>query len=252
MASESRVLKQKALPASEQSSRGRKAPASEVAESDEARRGPNRAAEVLNALRDRISRHELAPGSHLREQELAEEYGVPRTLVREVFSGLEQRGLIQRFPNQGAVVSRFDSKQLFAIYDIREVLEALCVRLATQSVPPESWQDLVEFFDGPMATFVASGDIDAYLDGYAQLRQRIIQAADNAVLAEVMDNYWEKTRVHVSRIVIMPGRVQEGLAEHQAVLHAMRQGDAVSAEALRRESMRKAKAALVKFQKYVL
>lgn len=252
MTSDARAMKKVVSPAAEPPSRGRKPATSPLPDTDDSRRGTNRLTEVLNSLRERIAKHDIAPGAHLREQELAEEYSVPRTLVREVFAGLEQRGLIQRFPNQGAVVSRFDSTQLFAIYDIREVLEALCVRLATQNVPPESWQDLVEFFDGPMAGFVASGDIDAYLEGYARFRQRIIQAADNPVLAEVMDNYWEKTRVHVSRIVIMPGRVQEGLAEHQAVLHAMRKGDAAAAEALRRESMRKAKAALVKFQKYVL
>lgn len=251
MVSDARTAKKVVRTHSKVNSRtGKTAPP--VSDSDEGRRDTSRLTEVLDALRDRISRHDIAPGAHLREQELAEEYGVPRTLVREVFSALEQRGLIQRIPNQGAVVSRFDSTQLFAIYDIREVLEALCVRLATQNAPPESWQDLVEFFDGPMAGFVVSGDIDAYLEGYARFRQRVVQAAGNPVLAEVMDNFWDKTRVHVSRIVIMPGRVQEGLSEHQAVLHAMRKGDATAAEALRRESMRKAKAALVKFQKYVL
>ena len=59
-------------------------------------------------LRERIARQDIAPGAKLREHELAAEFGVPRTRIREVFGALESRGLIERIPNRGAIVSRLD------------------------------------------------------------------------------------------------------------------------------------------------
>ena len=58
---------------------------------------------------------------------------MPRARIREAFSALEQRGLVERIPNRGAVVTRLDLSQVFHIYDLREVLEGLCARLATQN-----------------------------------------------------------------------------------------------------------------------
>lgn len=214
--------------------------------------GRLRTAQVVEALRERIARQEAAPGAKLGELEISQEFGVPRTQVREAFSALEQRGLIERIPNRGAIVARLDPGQVFHIYDTREVLEGLCVRLATQNVPPASWQDLLELFRGKMQAYVEAGDFDAFIAGYAQFRLRSIEAAQNPVLAQMLDSIYEKTQVLIRRIIILPERAQQGLREHVAVLEAMRRGDADAAEALRRENMRSAKAWLQRFQKYVL
>ncbi len=210
------------------------------------------APDVLQVLRERIVRQEIAPGSKLRENELAQEFGVPRTRIREAFSVLEQRELIERIPNRGAVVARLDMSQLFYIYDVREVLEGLCARLATQNVAPESWQDLLDLFSGPMKESVKKNDFDAFLAGYTSFRQRLTVAADNPVLAQVLDNIYEKTQTLIRRTIILPGRAEIGLREHRAVIEAMRKGDAEAAERLRRANMRSAKEYLRQFQKYVL
>ncbi len=207
---------------------------------------------VLQVLRERIVRQEIAPGSKLRENELAQEFGVPRTRIREAFSVLEQRELIERIPNRGAVVARLDLSQVFHIYDVREVLEGLCARLATQNVAPESWQDLLDLFSGPMKKSVEKNDFDAFLAGYANFRQRLASAADNPVLTQMLDSIYEKTQALIRRIIILPGRAEIGLREHRAVLEAMRKGDAEAAEQLRRANMRSAKEYLRQFQKYVL
>ncbi len=220
-------------------------------------RAPRRAArvrppDVLAILRERIARHEFAPGMKLRESNLALEFGVPRTRIRDAFSVLEQRGLIERVPNRGAVVARLDLAQAFHIYEVREVLEGLAARLATRNTAPASWQDLVDLFEGPMATHVRNADFDAFVAGYERFRQRCIVAAANPVLTQALDGIYEKTQVLIRRIIILPGRAEAGLGEHLAVLHAMRRGDADAAERLRRENMRNAKDVLVHYQKYVL
>lgn len=208
--------------------------------------------DLFQALRARIATQEIAPGAKLRENELAEEFGVPRTRVREALSALEQRGLVERIPNRGAVVTRLDPAQVFHIYDVREVLEGLCVRLATLRTAPESWQDLLDQFRGPMGRLIQEGNLDAYTAGYEAFRKRIIEAAANPLLAEMLDSIFEKTQVLIRRILILPGRAEVGLQEHIAVLEAMRRGDADEAERLRRANMRSAKAYLERYQKYVL
>lgn len=214
--------------------------------------GLNRTGQLIEALRERIARHEAAPGAKLGELELSVEFGVPRTQVREAFSALEQRGLIERIPNRGAIVARLDPANVFHIYDTREVLEGLCVRLATLNAPKGSWRDLLDLFKGPMQRYVEKNDFDAFLAGYAQFRERSIEAAGNPVLAQMLDSIYEKTQVLIRRIIILPGRAQQGLREHVAVLEEMHRGDAAAAETLRRENMRSAKACLTDFQKYVL
>jgi len=208
--------------------------------------------QILEALRRRIAGQEIPPGAKLREQDLAAEFGVPRTRIRDVFGALESRGLIERVPNRGAVVTRLDMELVFKLYDVREVLEGLCARLATENVPPESWQDLVDLYNEPMEAFLKAGDFDSYVDGYDQLRQRTIAAAGNPIAAQMLDSIYERTNFVIRRIIILPGRAETGLAQHRAVLAAMRSGDGAEAERLKRLNMRSAKESLNRFRNYVL
>lgn len=207
---------------------------------------------MLNVLRERIANQDILPGSKLREHELAAEFGVPRTRIREVFGALETRGLIERVPNRGAVVKRLELDQVFALYDVRAVLEGLCVRSATENVPAETWQEFVELFGAPMDEYVRAGDFDAFLAAYERFRRRFIESARNPVAAQMLDSIYEKTNVIIRRIVILPGRAQTGLEEHRATVVAMRAGNAAEAERLKRANLLGAKEYLRKFQKYVL
>lgn len=217
-----------------------------------ARRARSPAPDLTRILRERIATQELPPGSKLRENELALEFGVPRTRVREALSVLEQRGLVERIPNRGAVVVRLELSQVANLYDVREVLEGLCARQATLNGPRAQWLKALEYFKGPMARFVADGDLDAYIAGYETFRRQMIEAAKNPVLAQMLDSILERTQTLIRRIIILPGRAEMGLRQHTAMLEAMCRGDADQAEVLRRENMRSAKAYLERYQKYIL
>jgi DNA-binding GntR family transcriptional regulator len=223
------------------------------------RDGPRRAAKaapsvayILEVVRGRIARQEIPPGAKLRETDLADEFHVPRTRIRDALSALEQRGLVERIPNRGAIVTRLDLSPACHIYDIREVLEGLSARLATEKGLVERWQEELEVFKGPMKDLVARNELDPYIERYEALRRSIIDAAANPVLAEMLDTIFEKTQFLIRRILILPGRAETGRQQHVAMLEAMCKGDAELAERLRREGLRSAKAHLGKFQKYVL
>lgn len=207
---------------------------------------------IIEELRIRITRQEIAPGAKLSETSVAEEFGVPRTRVRDALAILEQRGLVERIPNRGAVVMRLDLRQAFEIYDLREVLEGLCARLATQRGPVERWRKDLDLFQGPMRELIACGNVEAYFEHYEALRRRLIEAAGSPLLTEMLDSIYEKTRVIINRIIILPGRAETGRAEHEAMLDAMCRGLADKAERLRRRSLRNGRAYLERYQKFIL
>ncbi|MCA3227790.1 MAG: GntR family transcriptional regulator [Burkholderiales bacterium] len=217
-----------------------------------ARPARQEAQDITLVLRQRIATQEIPPGSKLRENELALQFGVARARVREALSVLEQRGLVERIPNRGAVVMRLALSQVAHLYDVREVLEGLCARLATQNGDPAVWRAALERFKGPMARHVAEGDIESYIEGYEAFRRQLIDGACNPVLAGMLDSILERTQALIRRIIILPGRAEVGLKQHTALLEAMVRGDADGAERLRRENMRSAKSYLERYQKYIL
>lgn len=208
--------------------------------------------DLMLALRERIASHDLPPGAKLREQELADEFGVSRARVRDVLGALEQRGLVERIPNRGAVVTRLTPRQVCELYETREVLEGLAVRLATANAPGEGWQDLVEAFGAPAERAIRAGDLEAYADLLAGFRRRVIEACGNELVTALLDALHERTAYLVRRLILVPGRALDGLHEHRAVLDAMRRGDAEEAERLKRANIRAAAACFRRYQRFVL
>src|SRR5690606_27027909 len=71
---------------------------------------------IYSELRDRICLLDLPPGAALRDQHLAEEFGVSRTPVREALAMLRLEGLAVRRAGGGTSVSTVDIKALRDVY----------------------------------------------------------------------------------------------------------------------------------------
>lgn len=207
---------------------------------------------MLQTLRDRIASQELAPGSKLREIDLATEFGVSRARIREAFGTLEQRSLIERVPNRGAVVMRLEPKQVFEIYDVREVLEGLAVREATKNSEPGFWRKMAENFGSEADAMIQKGELEAYADLINAFRRETINRCGSDILTSMLDSLFERTGFLVRRLILVPGRALEGLREHRAVLAAMNEGRADDAERLKRANIRAARECFKRYQKLVL
>lgn len=208
--------------------------------------------EIVEILRKRIVDHELPPGSKLREAVLTEEFNVSRPRIREAFGVLEDRGLIERIPNRGAVVTRLDAQEVFSLFEVREVLEGLAVRLATENADAATWTPLIERFGTPAEQALQRGDLDFYVDCVTLFRETAIVAANNQILADQLEGLYDRTKVLIRRLVLVPGRAPEGLRQHQEILQAMAAGDAQLAESLKRANIRSARASFTHYQKYLL
>ena len=88
------------------------------------------------AVSDRIRQDILAgvhpSGAQLRQDALAETYGVSRIPVREALFQLESEGLILMVPHKGAVVSEWSIDEVNDVFDLRALLEP---RLLEKSAP---------------------------------------------------------------------------------------------------------------------
>ncbi len=207
---------------------------------------------VLGELRRRIVSHELPPGAPLREQRLATEFGVSRARIRDTFGILEERGLIERTPNRGAIVARLQPDKINELFEVREVLEAQMVRLATEKAPAGTWDELIELFGPSMGETLERNDFRAYEDAIHRFRRRCMEEADNEVLCDLMDSLYDRATVLIRRLVLVPGRAQEGMLQHRDILAAMRAGEAETAERLKRDNIRSAREWFQTYQTYLL
>src|SRR5262245_2078621 len=85
---------------------------------------------VYEALRRDILERTFVPGEPLTEQDLSRRYGVSRTPVREALAKLERDRLVRVVPKKGAFVRSISHDDVRELYQIREALEALAMRLA--------------------------------------------------------------------------------------------------------------------------
>jgi DNA-binding GntR family transcriptional regulator len=116
-------------------------------------RRPQTAAEaVANRLRTEIQRGQLAPGTPLRQNDIAQRFGVSTTPVREAFALLQADGIVQIDRYRGAVVFRPTPEDLADAYEIRELLETLALGKAVHKLNGARLDELEAQLDEMEAT----------------------------------------------------------------------------------------------------
>lgn len=102
---------------------------------DEGARG--RFERIYQALRMRICLLDYSPGERLREEDLAEEFGVSRTPIRRVLVKLEAEGLLRSVHGVGTIVTDIDVGELAQVYELRVELAELVGKLSPAVVDAE-------------------------------------------------------------------------------------------------------------------
>jgi len=85
-------------------------------------------------LQARMVSGELVSGTRLRQEALAEEFGVSRTPIREALRKLQASGLVELQPNRGALVRGPSSREIRDAYEVRAELEGLAAELAAERI----------------------------------------------------------------------------------------------------------------------
>ncbi len=191
------------------------------------------AEEIRRELATRIISGQLAPGASLDETQLATEFAVSRTPVREALRLLAASGLVDHKPHTTALVAKPDAQALAGMFDVMGYLEALCAGLCAVMMAA-SEREALEALHRQMAGFVRDGDATAYAEANDTFHAKIYEGAHNAYLSEI---------TQATRLRLQPfrraqfgalGRLAKSHAEHDAVVEAILRGERAGAEAAMR------------------
>lgn len=143
------------------------------------------AAKVQSLISEQIISGHFKPGTKLDERVLAKQFNVSRTPVREALRQLAARGLTQILPMRGVVVMEISVKELAEILHADCELEALCARLAAESMTTMEKTEL-QYIHERSNEYVAQGDLDKYLEANRELHRLILEGAHNAVITKMV------------------------------------------------------------------
>ncbi len=148
---------------------------------------------IYNTIKQRILSFDYAPGEMLNEKELALEFGVSRTPVRETLLRLEWEKLVTIIPRAGIMVSKVEFQQLREVFQTRAPLEGLLARLATAQMNEGHYAKLEEIRQESEAIFM-SRSRRSLLEVDIKFRDIIHDAANNNSLRETSDHLYYQTQ----------------------------------------------------------
>lgn len=188
---------------------------------------------VYQGLRSAILRGQLAPNARLVELNLAAEFGVSRTPVREALKRLSAEGLVTSDSSRGLVVRGLSFREVEEIYEVREVLDGLATRLAARRISQQELAKLRVLLE-LMGEHTRRGQRDALVQANIKFHEVIAQAARNDWLTTMMRGVTDFTLRFSYTSFASSGRNEEVLDEHAAVFRALERGDGDEAERLAR------------------
>jgi len=195
---------------------------------------------VYEALRAEILACHLAPGDELREQELAERYAVSRSPVREALLRLSRERLIAVQPRQGYRVAPVSLGDAEALLRFRAVLEPACAADAARVATDSQLAAMEPFrrFEGSAEEFIAYN---------RAFHTAVAEASGNRRMAEVARDLIEQAdRLVRISLASLKGRDPERLvAEHDAIVEALRARDGRLAARLLRQHLEEAEHRIV-------
>ena len=202
-----------------------------------------RVEEAYRHLKTRIMSADLPPGASLNELEIAAALGTSRTPVREAIRKLEQEGLAMRYPNRGAIVTKLSMTDVLEIWQLREILEPAACALAADRIDREALAKLESAFLELRGQEMGPEAYEAFLRADVGLHGLIVDSTGNATLRSVLGMLNE--RVVQVRVVTSPARFQSAVAEHLAIVAALKARNAQEAMAAMRRHLERARQSLV-------
>jgi DNA-binding GntR family transcriptional regulator len=184
---------------------------------------------VYHRIRSLILSGELAPGSELRQEALAEGLGTSRAPLREALNRLASEGLIAFRPHRSAVVAEFSRRDIEADYEARLIVEPAAARLAAGRRDPRALAAMRE----AVRAAKAARDVDSQFEANRAFHVALVSGSGNPHLTRFIDSLWggRIAPVFYARQARLPGRRARDASEHGAILRLVAAGDAGGAAA---------------------
>jgi DNA-binding GntR family transcriptional regulator len=195
-------------------------------------RGERTADVVARRLGQAILSGKLAPGTRLREGELAQSFSVSRTPVREALILLSASGLAHLEPNRGATVLQLTAEDVSEVYHLRAVLESESAAMAAGRIAPEVAGLLFKICDRMAELHEAPASDQLAAD--TQFHYTIAQASGSSRLHALVRQVSAIPEAYRSAIPYTGTDMGEARRQHLAIAEAIRRLDRDEARRLMR------------------
>ncbi len=170
----------------------------------------------------------------LDERQLAQDFGVSRTPVREAMAQLEREGFVRSIPRRGGYVVRKTKEKVIELITAWAALESMAARLITENAKDEDIASLRKMF----STF-EGGQVRAHLDEYSdvniEFHQTIISMSGNQVLIQLAENLFTHMRMIRRKTIVEKNRADKSIRDHMNIIEALEARDTARAEVLVRD-----------------
>lgn len=192
--------------------------------------------DVTARLREAITRGLLMPNERLIEADLAATYRVNRAHIRTALAMLDQEGLVVRERNRGARVRAITDDEAIEIAQTRLAIEAMVAGQAAARANNADKKAL-RAIEADMRRAVKNADDLGFSRCNAALHGEIQRMAGNATATRILSTLRSHLLRLQYRVILLPGRPQSSLAEHQAIVAALCANDADAAETAMRKHL---------------
>src|SRR5262245_34143708 len=158
-----------------------------------ARKKPAMAQAVLSELREAILDGVLPPGRHVRQEALADQFGISRIPIREALLTLEREGLLESRGGRGMVVAPLDPSLINNIYEVRLALDGYVSATLTART---------DFDPSPLHTILEEGRAACARNDFKALTKQdfmfhmgLYEALGNQVIVDTLGAQW----THIKR-----------------------------------------------------
>lgn len=185
-------------------------------------------ARVADELRNAILRGAHPPGTRLRQEELAGQYGASRVPVREALRILESEGLITTVANAGAWIARLSLDECVELYQVRERIEPLLLRYSLPALADPQIDRLSELSEQMRDT----DDVERFLELDREFHLGSYAGAGTTFLGPTVERLWNTTQHYRRAFTRLLDADSHRIVhdEHHMLVTAIHERDAEQAE----------------------
>ena len=200
---------------------------------------------VYARLVDAIQSGALAGGAPLHVADLASQFSVSPSPVRDAISRLAAEGLVTNNPNRRTTVVHFTKQDIIDTFQLREILEVAAARLAAKNIQPAQLAELRKLAEQCDAMAGNPSQKKAKLDLDNQLHLLVAAASGNALLGAEIARCNRRVRA-IQWLKLDPPTMKQAYPEHLKVIAALEKHDPDAAEAAMRAHLEVALSLILK------
>jgi len=184
---------------------------------------------VYDEIRKRIIDNIYKPGTMLIERSISDELGISRTPVREALRRLASVGLVNILPQKGVFVTDISISKLIELFELREALEKMAVKLLIQKADDELFK-IVETCAKEQLQAYKDGNADLFMRKDMEFHNLIAKGSGNARLADNIADIYDLISMLAISVKNDGSLLKLAWKHHERILRAIRNRNTNEAE----------------------